>query len=142
MHHPLVPQTRSEAALPLMARGRVLGALSLQSDRPGAFDPDTVTILQTVADQLAFAVDNVRLLASSQQALEAARRAYAESLAVNLEELRAEGKYAIVTPDEALRRIREKGSINLSPLCGGMPIEYGWKSLELFAAEVAPHLDN
>lgn len=70
------------------------------------------------------------------------RRAYAESSAVNLEELRAEGKYAIITPDEALRRIREKGSINLSPLCGGMPIEYGWKSLELFAAEVATHIDN
>jgi GAF domain-containing protein len=77
--HPLVPQTRSEAALPLRARGRVLGALSLQSDRPGAFDPDTVTILQTIADQIAIAMDNVRLLASSQQALETARRAYGES---------------------------------------------------------------
>jgi GAF domain-containing protein len=77
--HPLVPQTRSEAALPLIARDRVLGALSLQSDRPGTFDPDTVAILQTIADQIAVAMDNVRLLASSQQALEAARRAYGES---------------------------------------------------------------
>ena len=79
MQHPLVSQTRSEAALPLIARGRVLGGLSLQSDRPGAFDPDTVTTLETVADQLAFAMDNVRLLVSSQEALEAARRAYGES---------------------------------------------------------------
>ncbi|MGD8790980.1 MAG: GAF domain-containing protein [Anaerolineae bacterium] len=77
--HPLVPQTRSEAALPLLARGRVLGALSLQSDRPGAFDPDTVAVLQTIVDQIAVAMDNVRLIASSQQALEAARRAYGES---------------------------------------------------------------
>ena len=77
--HPLVPQIRSEASLPLIARGRVLGALSLQSDRPGAFDPDTVAILQTVADQIATATDNVQLLASSQQALETARRAYGES---------------------------------------------------------------
>lgn len=68
------------------------------------------------------------------------RRAYAESSASDLEQLRAEGKYAIISPDEALQRIREKGSLNLSPLCGGMPIEYGWKSLELFATEVAPHI--
>jgi GAF domain-containing protein len=79
VHHPLVPQTRSEAALPLIARGRVIGALSLQSDRPGTFDPDTVDILQTIADQIAIAMDNVQLLASSQEALEAARRAYGES---------------------------------------------------------------
>lgn len=79
LDHPLMPQTRSEAALPLIARGRVLGALSLQSDRPGTFDPDTVDILQTIADQIAITADNARLLASSQQALEAARRAYGES---------------------------------------------------------------
>ena len=77
--HPLVPQTRSEAALPLIARGRVLGALSLQSDCPGTFDPDTVAILQTIADQIAVAMDNANLLAGSQRALEAARRAYSES---------------------------------------------------------------
>jgi GAF domain-containing protein len=79
VEHPLVPRTRSEAALPLIARGQVIGALSLQSDRAGAFDPDTVAILQTIADQLAIAMDNARLLASSRQALEAASRAYGES---------------------------------------------------------------
>ncbi|MBN1659544.1 MAG: GAF domain-containing protein [Anaerolineae bacterium] len=79
LDHPLVPRTRSEAALPLIARGRVIGALSLQSDRPGTFDLDTVAILQTIADQLAITMDNARLLASSQQALEAASRAYGES---------------------------------------------------------------
>jgi alkanesulfonate monooxygenase SsuD/methylene tetrahydromethanopterin reductase-like flavin-dependent oxidoreductase (luciferase family) len=68
------------------------------------------------------------------------RRAYAESSAVNLQELREEGKYAIITPEEAIERIRTKGSLNLSPLCGGLPITYGWKSLELFAAKVAPHI--
>jgi GAF domain-containing protein len=76
--HPLVPATRSEAALPLIARGQVVGALSVQSDHPGTFDPETVAILQTIADQVAVALDNARLFAESQQALEATRRAYGE----------------------------------------------------------------
>jgi GAF domain-containing protein len=76
--HPLVPATRSEAALPLIARGQVVGALSVQSDHPSAFDPETVAILQTIADQVAIALDNARLFAESQQALEATRRAYGE----------------------------------------------------------------
>lgn len=68
------------------------------------------------------------------------RRAYAESSATNLQELREEGKYAILTPGEALERIHARGSLNLSPLCGGLPLEYGWKSLKLFASQVAPQL--
>jgi GAF domain-containing protein len=76
--HPLVPATRSEAALPLTARGQVIGALSVQSDQPDAFDPDTVAALQTMADQVAVALDNARLFTESQEALEATRRAYGE----------------------------------------------------------------
>ena len=76
--HPLVPATRSEAALPLIAHGQVIGALSVQSDQPGTFDPDMVVILETMVDQVAIALDNARLFAESQQALEVARRAYGE----------------------------------------------------------------
>ncbi len=73
-----LPETRSEAALPLRSRGKVIGALSVQSAQPSAFDPDTIAMLQTMADQVAVALDNARLFAQSQQALEAARRAYGE----------------------------------------------------------------
>lgn len=76
--HELVPETRSEVAVPLIARGQVLGALSVQSDRVGTFDPMTVSALQTMADQVAIAVDNARLYTESQQALEASRRAYGQ----------------------------------------------------------------
>jgi GAF domain-containing protein len=76
--HELVPDTLSEAALPLTARGQVTGALSVQSDRAGAFDEVTVAALQTMADQVAIAVDNARLYTESQQALEASRRAYGQ----------------------------------------------------------------
>lgn len=76
--HPLVPQTHSEAALPLIVRGRVIGAISVQSDQPGTFDTATVATLQTIADQVAITLDNARLFTESQQALEATRRAYGE----------------------------------------------------------------
>jgi GAF domain-containing protein/HAMP domain-containing protein len=70
-----LPDTRSEAALPLRSRGRVLGALTVQSDQPDAFDQDLLVVLQTMADQVAVALDNARLFEDSQAALVAARRA-------------------------------------------------------------------
>jgi len=75
---PELPDTRSEVALPLRSRGQVIGALSLQSDRPNAFDEDTLAILQVMADQVALALDNARLFAESEAALGQVRRAYGE----------------------------------------------------------------
>ncbi|RLC81564.1 MAG: hypothetical protein DRI81_02120 [Chloroflexi bacterium] len=76
---PELAATRSEAALPLRSRGRVLGALSVQDDQPDAFDQDAITALQTMTDQIAVALDNAQLLVASQTALEAERRAYGEA---------------------------------------------------------------
>ena len=73
-----LPDTRSEAALPLRARGQVVGALTVQSDRPAAFDEENVAVFQTMADQIAIALENARLFAESQAALETAGRAYGE----------------------------------------------------------------
>lgn len=87
---PLLPDTRSEAALPLKARGRVLGGLSVQSRREQAFDADTLSALAIIADQVAVGLDNLRLLRESRQALEAERRAYGDvSRAAWLDMLRA-----------------------------------------------------
>jgi GAF domain-containing protein/HAMP domain-containing protein len=73
-----LPDTRSEAALALRSRGQVIGAMTVQSDQPGAFDDETITLLQAMADQVAVAIDNARLFVESQAALEAERRAYGE----------------------------------------------------------------
>jgi GAF domain-containing protein len=75
---PELPLTRSEAALPLRSRGRTLGALTVQHTEPGAFDPDTMAVLQTMADQVAVALDNAALFAESQESLSVLRRAYGE----------------------------------------------------------------
>ena len=68
------------------------------------------------------------------------RRAYAESSAIDISGLRKEGKYCFLTPGQAVERVRQKGSINLSPLCGGMPLNVAWKSLELYSSKVMPAL--
>lgn len=59
--NPLLPLTRSEMALPLKSRERVIGAMTVQSDRPAAFTSEDIVVLQTVADQLATAIENARL---------------------------------------------------------------------------------
>ena len=76
--NPLLPQTRSEMALPLRSRGRVIGAMTVQSTEEAAFDEADIAVMQTMADQVAVALDNARLFAETQAALEAERRAYGE----------------------------------------------------------------
>jgi signal transduction histidine kinase len=80
---PLLPETRSEMALPLSIRGRVIGALSVQSREAAAFSDEDSASLQAMANQLAIAIDNARQ-----------RRALAETQA---ELLRAKTYQAIAT---------------------------------------------
>ncbi len=75
---PELVATISEAALPLRSRGKVIGALTVQSSRLHIFDEDMVEVLQTMADQVATAVDNARLFAENQTALESTRQSYDE----------------------------------------------------------------
>ncbi|MDJ0754048.1 MAG: GAF domain-containing protein [Ardenticatenaceae bacterium] len=56
--NPLLPDTRSEIAMPLRARGRVLGAVTAQSVETGKFNAALVRVLQTMCDQIAIALDN------------------------------------------------------------------------------------
>lgn len=84
---PELPETRAEAALPLRARGQVIGALTVQSAAPDFFDQPTVTVLQTMADLLAISLNNAELFAESERALAAVRRAYGEMSAEAWEEL-------------------------------------------------------
>jgi len=68
------------------------------------------------------------------------RRAYAESAATSLDELRAEGKYRVLTPEEAIEVIEQTGSLHLAPLTGGVSIDTGWQTLHLFEDRVQPYL--
>jgi alkanesulfonate monooxygenase SsuD/methylene tetrahydromethanopterin reductase-like flavin-dependent oxidoreductase (luciferase family) len=63
------------------------------------------------------------------------------SAATSVEELRAEGKYRVLTPDECVAQ--SDGPVSLFvhfPLCGGTPPDLAWQSLELYADKVLPRL--
>lgn len=64
------------------------------------------------------------------------------SHATTVEELRAEGIYRFLTPDEAVALATEAGSAVIHPLVGGMPLDEAWASVELFADRVLPALNG
>jgi GAF domain-containing protein/anti-sigma regulatory factor (Ser/Thr protein kinase) len=68
--NPGLPDTRSEIALPLVSRGRIIGVLDVHSAQPSMFTEEDVAALQTMADQLAHAIDNARLYESIKRHVE------------------------------------------------------------------------
>ena len=76
--NPDLPDTRSEMALPLRARGEIIGVLDVQSTESGAFSGEDVSVMQSLADQVAMAIDNARLFERAEAGVEAERRARGE----------------------------------------------------------------
>ncbi len=94
--NPDLPETRSEMALPLKIENQVIGVLDVQSKRSGAFSTEDIEILQVLADQVAVALDNARLLEQSQKALAEIDTLYGE-------EIRASWKQYLKTQTGAYR---------------------------------------
>lgn len=68
--NPLLPETRTELALPLISRGEAIGALSIQSVDKAAFAQEDAAIFQTMAGQLATAIENARLFSQAEEAMD------------------------------------------------------------------------
>jgi len=69
--------------------------------------------------------------------------AITKSTAMDVDALRAEaGNYRILSVDEAIAWVRERGMLALQPLCGGLPPELAWKSLRLVAERVVPAIGS
>jgi signal transduction histidine kinase/HAMP domain-containing protein len=66
VRNPLLPQTKSELAVPLRKGDQVLGVLDVQSAQLDRFSDQDVTLIQSIANQTATVLDNVRLLANTQ----------------------------------------------------------------------------
>ena len=68
-NNPDLPATRSEMALPLMIGGDVIGVLDVQSEQQNAFSNEDIEVLNTLANQVAVAIENARLFQQAQDAL-------------------------------------------------------------------------
>jgi len=57
--------------------------------------------------------------------------------------VRDDPEYVVVTPSQCLDLVEQlgpSGTLVLNPMMGGVPPEVAWRSLELFASQVQPHL--
>jgi PAS domain S-box-containing protein len=91
MPNPLLPNTRSEAAVPLLVGERVLGVFDVQDDQPGRFTPSELDVFSTLAGQIAIALQNAAFVEEIQkttQELRALDRLKSEFMASMSHELR------------------------------------------------------
>ncbi|QEV20488.1 LLM class flavin-dependent oxidoreductase [Streptomyces alboniger] len=103
-----------------------------------ADDPD-----RTWAEHGRHFLHEARTYASWQPESPGAIRSAVKSAATTVEELRAEGVYRVLTPEECVAYAKgDTGSLILHPLVGGMPVDEGWRSLHHFCENVLPRLKD
>ncbi len=72
--NPLLPETRSEMAVPVKLEGKVMGVLDVQSNQEDTFDEQFGLTLRSVADEIAVAVRNAQIFTETTQALAEAQK--------------------------------------------------------------------
>jgi PAS domain S-box-containing protein len=95
IRNPLLPDTLSEAAIPLRTRGKVIGAVTAQSKQVAAFSDLDVTALRVLADQLANAIENARLFTELRRS-EEKYRTLLDNIEEGYYELDMNGRYTFV----------------------------------------------
>jgi sigma-B regulation protein RsbU (phosphoserine phosphatase) len=63
VYYPVNPNVRSELAVPLIAKNRLIGVMDLESEQPGYFRPEHLRLLTLTASRIAQAIENARLYA-------------------------------------------------------------------------------
>jgi GAF domain-containing protein len=99
--NPLLPETRSELAIPILSGNTIHGALTIQSAVSNAFDENDLLILQSIADILAVSLENTLSYQKSQKALEDVRvmnRAYVKQAWWDVLDLNQENKFEYANP--------------------------------------------
>ncbi|MEA3342005.1 MAG: GAF domain-containing protein, partial [Chloroflexota bacterium] len=94
----LLPRARSEIVLPLLVDGRVIGALDVYSVEREAFSEEDASVFQTMAGQLATALNNARTLAETRGRLEKLERSRAREQRARLSPARVIPLYERAQP--------------------------------------------
>jgi sigma-B regulation protein RsbU (phosphoserine phosphatase) len=66
-HEDILPETKSEAALPIKIGGKILGVLDVQSDKKNAFRDEDLLVLKGLSDNIAIGLENSRLYVDLQR---------------------------------------------------------------------------
>jgi len=140
--NPLLPETRSELALPIIVANVVYGAMSIQSKLVNAFDENDVLILQSVADSLAVAIENASSFQKTQKALEDIRvlnRAYIKQAWWDTLDLNREMKFDFENP-ESVEKPENPNTIQVPLVLRDEVI--GKINLELDSAEISKDMQE
>jgi GAF domain-containing protein len=79
-NNPDLPETHSEMAVALKISNNIIGVLDIQSTEPDAFSQDDVEAFSALADQVAIAIENVRLYENTQKSLTETETIYRQYL--------------------------------------------------------------
>jgi GAF domain-containing protein len=116
--NPLLPDTRSEMAVPLMVGEKVVGVLDLQSRTTGALSEELLPAFEALAGQLAIAIQNASLLAEAEQA-----RAELESQARRLVRTNWQEYLDAIHKPEQTGFVFEQNQVKPVDTAGETPIE-------------------
>ncbi len=133
--NPFLPNTRSEMALPLIAKSNSLGGLTVQSDELNAFTEEDITSLQAMADQVAIAINNAQLMFKLEAATaEIVRSKTFEAIATATgEAIHWVGNKAAPIPG-SIKRVREDIRYILALAAEFAPHDSDARNLSLLAA--------
>jgi GAF domain-containing protein/HAMP domain-containing protein len=102
--NPLLPDTYSEMAVPIILGEQVVGVLDVQQDRVAGLDEGDASLLRSLANQVAVAIRNARLFEQVEQALTEARTAqerYIEQAWQKTQATVSQGQYLYANPEAA-----------------------------------------
>ncbi|NJN93161.1 MAG: GAF domain-containing protein [Anaerolineales bacterium] len=102
--NPLLPNTYSEMAVPIVLEGRVVGVLDVQQDRLAGLDEADASLLRSLVNQVAVAIRNARLFDEVETALAeayAAQERYTEQSWEKAKILVRQGQHHYARPDAA-----------------------------------------
>ncbi|NCP86258.1 MAG: hypothetical protein CO094_12240 [Anaerolineae bacterium CG_4_9_14_3_um_filter_57_17] len=155
-NNPLLPNTRSEIALPLMVGERIVGALDVQSTKENDFKPEDIATLQGLANQVAIALENARLFRETNDSLDELRQvnqqyiasAWADRLKNNTVEYSTNISAALADEPASSRQIDIPLKLR-EQIIGNIEIETGqdWSEedqtwVEALATQLAVSLEN
>jgi GAF domain-containing protein len=91
-NNPELPNTRSEAALPLKIGEKIIGVLDVQSQQSSAFSESDVGVLSTLTNLVAVAIENSHLFSQTNKTLSELKDTYARFSGLEWERFSAEIK--------------------------------------------------
>lgn len=153
-NNPLLPNTRSELALPLVVGDRVIGALDVQSIREADFKADDIATLQNLASQVAISIENARLFHEMDEVISELRQANRQYLSSAWEEKLQAGKLEYSLKSSMIPSTEETKDIAVNLNLRDQPIGYiqmqindEWSQedqawVESLATQVAISLEN